>query len=235
VPEKSSSKRSQPPAGTHAGFAGGGTSIRNADTSGIKRKQMGDPPNMPPEQKPGHPYRTITTGLVLMIMALGKICEHRDKIPEVLPDKFDKDTGTSRASSSPTIRNGVPRSPLQSSPILYSSTGLPSPQDREPMQSHSRRSSLDGVLTPSSSPRAKNAKNLDVIPGLSYFAMATDIIGNQLGGNSLQHVHLNILAGLYHGQLGRVLESHAYISQACRSLLVILRPFVFPCLAWYRI
>ena len=103
------------------------------------------------------------------------------------------------------------------------------------MQSHSRRSSLDGVQTPSSSPRAKNAKNLDVIPGLSYFAMATDIIGNQLGGNSLQHVHLNILAGLYHGQLGRVLESHAYISQACRSLLVILRPFVFPCLAWYRI
>jgi hypothetical protein len=67
-------------------------------------------------------------------------------------------------------------------------------------------------------------RNLDVIPGLAYFALATDIIGNQLGGNSLQHVHVNILAGLYHGQLARVLESHAYIHQACRSLQVILRP-----------
>jgi len=32
------------------------------------------------------------------------------------------------------------------------------------------------------------------------------------------------LAGLYHGQLGRVMESHGYIAAGCRSLQVILRP-----------
>lgn len=67
-------------------------------------------------------------------------------------------------------------------------------------------------------------KNLDVIPGLAYFALATDVLGNQMAGNSLQHVHANILAGLYHGQLGRVMESHGYIAAGCRSLQVILRP-----------
>jgi hypothetical protein len=63
-----------------------------------------------------------------------------------------------------------------------------------------------------------------MMPGLAYFAFATDILGNQLGGNSLQHVHAYILAGLYHAQLARIMESSAYIANASRILQVILRP-----------
>jgi hypothetical protein len=67
---------------------------------------------------------------------------------------------------------------------------------------------------------------VDSIPGLEYFALATDVIGNQMGGSSIKHVYANIFAGLYHGQLGRVIESHAYIANACTTLQNIMRPYV---------
>ncbi|KAH8820897.1 hypothetical protein F5884DRAFT_661141 [Xylogone sp. PMI_703] len=179
------------------------------------------------DYKPGHPFRSISTALVLLILALGKICRHTSRIPDVVPDREHD------AYSSPHARNGHVSSSLQSSPIMSTaSSGLPSPQDGgERLYPRSRPSSVEPYArTPlegvSGYPQRTSSKlkNLDVIPGLAYFALATDIIGNQIGGNSLQHVHVNILAGLYHGQLARVLESHAYIHQACRSLQVILRP-----------
>lgn len=51
-----------------------------------------------------------------------------------------------------------------------------------------------------------------------------DIIGNQIAGTSLGHVQAQILAGLFHSQLGRVVESWAFIGLASRTLQVILRP-----------
>lgn len=57
-------------------------------------------------------------------------------------------------------------------------------------------------------------RNLDVTPGIEYFETATDILDSQLAGTTLRHVYANILAALYHGQLGRVLESYVYIRQA---------------------
>jgi hypothetical protein len=204
--------------GPAAGFVGGG-SHRNPESPGQKRKRSpatGEQheiiQNIWDQQKPGHPFRSISTALVLLVMALGKVCQWKGKIPDVVPDKDPQDT----ANYSPFVRNGHPPSPLQSSPAMST---LPSPQDG---QSRSRRTSIEGAY--GARGVSSRPKNLDVIPGLAYFAFATDIIGNQLGGNSLQHVHTNILAGLYHGQLARVMESHAYIHQACRSLQVILRP-----------
>jgi hypothetical protein len=81
---------------------------------------------------------------------------------------------------------------------------------------------------PSLPHRANHAKpkNIDVIPGLAYFAIATDTIGNQLGGHTLQHVQANILAGLYHGQLARIVESYAYIHKACNSIQILIKPKV---------
>ncbi|KAH6696645.1 hypothetical protein BKA61DRAFT_497754 [Leptodontidium sp. MPI-SDFR-AT-0119] len=117
--------------------------------------------------RPGRPFRTTSTALVLLVIALGQICIHGVRI--LLPDEIP-----SQASYQRRYRNPKPNA------------------------------------------------NQSIIPGLSYFALATDIIGNQVGGNSLLHVHVNILAALYHGQLARVLESHAYIHQACRSLQFIL-------------
>jgi len=171
------------------------------------------------EFKPGHPFRSISTALVLLVMALGTICEHQGRVPELASDRNSDDQ-----HDSPNVRNGYPRSPMQNSPILSTPTTLPSSPDVNSMHSRSRRGSLDGI--PQMPRHREKPKNIDVIPGLSYFAMATDIIGNQLGGNSLQHVHANILAALYHGQLGRILESHSYIFNACRSLETILKPWV---------
>ncbi|KAG9247379.1 hypothetical protein BJ878DRAFT_477472 [Calycina marina] len=205
--------------GPMAGFVGS-----HPDSPDHKRKRS---PIFAPEQavelqyiyefKPGHPFRSISTALVLMVMALGAICEHRGKIPYLASDEPPSDQGT----DSPIVRTSY-RSPTQQSPIFPTPTAIPGSPDVNASYSRSRRPSLDGGQY---MPRHREKlKNIDVIPGLSYFALASDIIGNQLGGNSLQHVHVNILAGLYHGQLGRVLESHAYIFNACRSLEVILKP-----------
>jgi hypothetical protein len=206
--------------GPSASFVGGGS--RNPESPGRKRKRSpastAEGSEVPSQSiwdhKPGHPFRSISTALVLLVMALGEICEHTKKIPDIYPDQIDDQTW-----ASPHMRNGHP---VQSSPTISTPTGLPSPQEGG-AHSRSRRTSLEG---PPFFPKRANpkARNLDLLPGLSYFALATDIIGNQLGGNSLQHVHANILAGLYHGQLGRVLESHTYIYNACRGLQVILRP-----------
>lgn len=224
-------KQRQPPSDrVQAGFLGG----RSVDSPGTKRKRSS--PAAPPtdsyeapnnldykpsnlDYKPGHPFRSISTALILMVMALGSVCLHKDKIPDLVSDR----EAEAWDGSSPASRNGNPRSPLQAQPGLPVPTGLPSPQEADRTQSRSRRTSLDGPPLRAGMMNQR-LRNLDVIPGLSYFAVASDIIGNQIGGNSLQHVHVNILAGLYHGQLGRVLESSAYIGIACRSLIVILNP-----------
>lgn len=215
IPESRAKNKPAPP----VGFVGSGA-FRNPDSPGQKRKRspasigVGDYADVPnfSDSKPGRPPRTITTCLVLLVMALGKICQHKGKIPDP-SDPFGE--RHSDYAASPIIRNGHPISPVQSSPTMSTPYGLASPQDG----ARSRRASLDVSFHPRLKPR-----NIDFIPGLAYFALATDILGNQNGGNSLQHVHANILAGLYHGQLGRVIESYGYISNACKSLQVILRP-----------
>ena len=205
-------------------------SSADSESPGAKRKRSPSPGEYIDMHNswgfiPGHPFRSITTALVLLVLALGKICKHKGKIPDVISDRDFRESDSAYGSS-PRLKNGYPTSPLRgycSPPTWGPPSSLASPNKGEPIQPQNRRPSAEpatfGAETLPLRPR-----NLDVIPGLAYFALATDIIGNQIGGNSLQHVHVNILAGLYHGQLARVLESHAYIHQACRSLQVILRP-----------
>lgn len=187
-----------------------------------KRSPAGDEPSpVTSFRKPGRPYRNVQSALVLVVLALGKICLHKGNIPEVVhePDDF--------ASNSPLVRNGVLASPVQGSPGQFApsqSSGLPSPKennDRAVMMS--RRSSLQGNL-PFNRASSTHKRNIDVIPGLEYFALASDIMGGDYGGFCLRHVYVHILSGLYHGQLGRVLESWEHISTASRKLQVVLRP-----------
>ncbi|KAK3378604.1 hypothetical protein B0H63DRAFT_252269 [Podospora didyma] len=184
-----------------------------------------------PTPKAGKPtfQRSINNALVLLVLALGKICLIKDKkIPDVVP------VGEP-SHGSPVVRNGHaagPPSPSQGSPPSYAShshsSGLPSPKEGAERSvggtGKSRRPSFQGSggLPPvkSGPPR----RNLDVIPGLDYFAYATDILGGQLAGTSLRHIHAYILAGLYHGQMGRVVESYAYIKEAGWALQIKMRP-----------
>ncbi|KAI8396497.1 hypothetical protein FOFC_21045 [Fusarium oxysporum] len=192
---------------------------------GSKRKRSpgpdgSEPPN-PVSQRIGRLDRSIHTALVLTVLALGKICLHRDNVPDVVHPTEPLPHG------SPAFRNGaIPPSRNQGSPPGYSSyshsSGLPSPKEQD-RNIHSRRSSIHGTDAFRSGYSLK--KNYEVIPGLEYFAYATDILGNHAGAyNNMKNVYANIFAGLYHGQLGRPMESFAFIHRASHKLQVIMRP-----------
>lgn len=60
--------------------------------------------------------------------------------------------------------------------------------------------------------------------GYTFFSAAIARLGCQVCGNTIQHVQAYVLAGLYYGQLTRILESHTYYSNASRVLYMILKP-----------
>ncbi|KAI1041745.1 hypothetical protein LB505_010259 [Fusarium chuoi] len=219
-----SQPRSAKPQTSKPTFAvGGGSSTPEA--AGSKRKRSpgpdGSEPPTPAPQRIGRPDRSIHTALVLTVLALGKVCLHRDNVPDVVHPTEPLPHG------SPALRNGaIPPSPNQGSPPGYSShshsSGLPSPKEQD-RNIHSRRSSIHGTGAFRSGYSLK--KNYEVIPGLEYFAYATDILGNHTGAyNNMKNVYANIFAGLYHGQLGRPMESFAFIHRASHKLQVIMRP-----------
>ena len=65
-------------------------------------------------------------------------------------------------------------------------------------------------------------RNMDVIPGIAYYAKAAEILGDQGDGNDLVHAQMFLLAGLYKGQLARVKESMSWITMAGRAILILL-------------
>lgn len=167
-----------------------------------------------------NPARSISSAIVLLCMALGKICLDKGKIPQLHGDQEIYTSHFNIYDNSPTV-SGFPNSPQFQNPSVNVSFGTNKVSDSDYKTSCSRRTSPD---TSRRDRKLLGLRNIDVIPGLVYFALATDILGNQMAGSSLQHVHANILAGLYHAQLARIMESAAYISNACRALQVILRP-----------
>ncbi|PON23525.1 hypothetical protein TGAM01_v207759 [Trichoderma gamsii] len=198
------------------------------EMTGAKRKRSPDPtvPVTPSSQRLGKPSRSIHSALILIVLALGKICLYQDEVPDVI---FPVDP---IPHGSPVSRNGVPPSPIQGSPPSFSnqshSSGFPSPRDQE-RGYQSRRSSIHGASSASGTGAVRAGyslkKNYEVIPGLEYFALATDILGNHLGAyNNMKNVYANIFAGLYHGQLARPLESFAFIHKASHKLQVLMRP-----------
>ncbi|EMT72603.1 Activator of stress proteins 1 [Fusarium odoratissimum] len=197
----------------------------NMLVAGSKRKRPpeldGFEPPTPSPPSPCRPDRSIHTALVLAVLALGKVCLHRDNVPDVVHP-----TEPVPHRSSALCNGAIPPSPSQGFPPRYSShsqsSGLPSPTEPD-RNIHSRRSSIHGTSAFRSGYSLK--KNYEVIPGLEYFAYATDILGNHTGAyNNMKNVYANIFAGLYHGQLGRPMESFAFIHRASHKLQVIMRP-----------
>ncbi|KKA29624.1 hypothetical protein TD95_000703 [Thielaviopsis punctulata] len=200
---------------------------RKHDSNEAFTKLFIEPPGC---QKFGKPPRTINSALVLMMLALGKICLHRDCVPDVVhEDQISGPTATSNSPSAVKSGGGVLSSPHQDSPKdIPGLRGGHSPSDRRSsLHAQTGKTNLGTINSTANAGVGSSAappKNMTVIPGLDYFAMALEIIGSQLGGNSLKHVHANLLVGLYFGQLGRVIESHAYIAAGSTILLNIMRP-----------
>ena len=66
------------------------------------------------------------------------------------------------------------------------------------------------------------ARNIDVIPGLAFYAEAAKVLGSQSDGNELIHAQMFLLAGLHKGQLARVRESMSWITTASRAIMHLL-------------
>lgn len=143
---------------------------------------------------------SIANAIVLLVMALGKICTHKGKLP------------------------GVPHPPNTSTSTPHNSfsDGLASSASAPSSPAHGRIAKLGEMQAAISSPTDPRGKNMDVIPGLAYFAQGADILGELPGGSSVSHVQANILAGLYMGQLARIIPAHYYFSNACRGCIVLI-------------
>ena len=146
------------------------------------------------------PY-TMSTATMLLILALGKICEWKEPVPAppAAPDG-------PAAVSPPSITFSQSPSPGQRP------AQLPKKGKGRPLPSAGHTDSSSDVHSGQKYPA--DVKNVDVIPGLAYFALAANILGDHDGENSLQMVQACLLAGLYHGQLGRPLQSYNYIFKA---------------------
>ncbi|KAG0131492.1 hypothetical protein HOY82DRAFT_608088 [Tuber indicum] len=183
--------------------------LHRRNSSSAKRKRsisgIGPTHSMPSSQgmgpSPQRIPRTLHSALVLLVMALGAICSHKRPIPGPL----------STLPNSPGFRTTTP--PFKTSGSSYHRAGSPFHLYNQ-QQQHSGR--LQGR-------QGRELKNIDVIPGLAYFVKAIDIMGVLSGGNELENVQICLLAGLYWGQLGRVLDSWKWINYACMGCQILVR------------
>lgn len=157
------------------------------------------------------------TAKILLVMALGRICEWREPLPGPVPDN-SKDPNLMLRPYSPRTDSPPPTYPLRQSPSSSShtttTTSAPSPITLGRFANSSPRSSVSELPA--------GARNVDVIPGLAYYAQASDILGNLTGYHELINAQCCLLAGLYAGQLANTLESLTWIqaaSRICRFLV----------------
>lgn len=123
--------------------------------------------------------RSLRNALVLLVLALGKVCAHHNPLPSPQSDRISRTNGSWGVHANGSFNS-------------YTS------DDNRP-------------------------RNVDLLPGMGYFAYATDIVGNQQGGNTVAHAQAMILAALYLSQFARVLESWSWINNACRVVLVLIK------------
>jgi hypothetical protein len=162
--------------------------------------------------------RSPSNAVIYLVLALGKICAHKESLPGPVQDRMlnAKQVLARQVSGSPGMHGSSPMStnvkPPPDSPKLtpnelHTPPGFP--RDKGRMGYRSRRSSFGG-----SSSSTQTAKNIDVIPGIAYYAKAAEILGEQSDGNDLIHAQMFLLAGLYKGQLARVKESMSWYTKA---------------------
>ncbi|KAL8990997.1 MAG: hypothetical protein Q9177_000476 [Variospora cf. flavescens] len=183
----------------------------------------GDPTYVPAQQ--GTDIRlehNMSTAIVLLVMALGRICECKKPLPG--PVYVVGDHPESMAALRPLYSPSRMQPNSRSPPIMEQSPKSSTYAGMNP----SIPSLLSGSRTESGSPRsaaddASGPRNVDVIPGLVYYAKATDVLGNLFGLNDLTQVQAHLLAGLFQGQLARTFESWSWIHSACIACRFLVR------------
>jgi hypothetical protein len=140
----------------------------------IKREVLGDTFGETYSSR-GLIEHSLSNAIILLVLALGKVCSYKDNLPSPQSDKCPRTDGA--------------------------------------WGSFNHSDSSDG----------DRLRNIDIMPGMAYYAYATDILGNQQGGNTVAHAQAMILASLYTNQFARVLESWARINNASRVIMVLLK------------
>ena len=166
-------------------------------------------------QSPGSPNplleRSPATAVVLLVMALGKICERRETLRGPVPQSSRDQFGNMPrpyGDSSPLFQ-------MRHSPSSSTFSNAHSPVNWARQAHLSPRSSIGEASSPK--------RNLDAIPGLAYYAQATDILGNLTGSHDITYVQCCLLAGLYAGQLANSVESLVWIQSASRGCCILAR------------
>ncbi len=153
---------------------------------GIKRKRSGSNLDGLPAGR-GEIERSLHNAIVLLVLALGKVCSHTDPLPAPQNDRH---------------------------PYVHSEWGY----IRNSPHPNGSFNSVNSETSDEDRP-----KNIDLLPGMAYYAYATDILGNQQGGNTVTHAQAMLLAALFLSQYARVLESWNWINNACRIALVLIK------------
>ncbi|KAL5335029.1 hypothetical protein BJX70DRAFT_336133 [Aspergillus crustosus] len=190
------------------------------DARGAKRKRSGETMQYPPGYNTSMPTgapqkveKTLFNAIIMLILALGRICEVRD---EPIRGPCTDQVIDYRNEPTPIT---PPRGPI--SPTGLESMGPPQSSFYSPYQKHS-------VSTPSvtdesliSLPDPPHLENIDTIPGLVYYQYATKILGNFQGATSLRYAQATLLASLFTGQLAHPFHSYSWIAQAARACQVL--------------
>ncbi|PIG81835.1 hypothetical protein AARAC_011562 [Aspergillus arachidicola] len=153
---------------------------------------------------------SVHNAIILLVLALGSICEANpvpgpvtdyivDFRQQIIPGPAGSDYGPHPQGGSYVINNCSPTSPPLTGGPRTGTGKLPRSQDNQ------------------------NLKNVDVIPGLAFYAYATQILGSIQGSNGLLHIQAALLAGLYTGQLAHPSQSHGWFHQASRACEVQIR------------
>lgn len=206
------------------------------DAQGIRGTSV-DPTSASTRPRVG---KNIDNAIVLLVMALGAICEHKSPLPGPIMDQNVEDY---RDQYIPAPLGPLPpRPPLPPmNGVAHPANGVLSPPNSDSIVPHNSAYAphFQHTQTYSSEPDPKqnlsrrtisathseygHVKNLQVIPGLALYGYATTILGLLQGGVELQHIQAGLLAGLYAGQLAHPFQSHGWICQAARACQVLVR------------
>jgi hypothetical protein len=154
-----------------------------APVHGVKRKRSSSNLEGGLAGGRGEIERSLRNAIVLLVLALGKVCSHTEPLPAPKNDRHPYVTEYGCHRASPHLNGSF----------------------------HSETSNED------------RPRNIDLLPGMAYYAYATDILGNQQGGNTVAHAQAMLLAALFLSQYARVLESWSWINNACRIALVLIK------------
>ena len=141
---------------------------------------------------------SVANAIVLLVLALGKVTSYREPLPG--------------PASTAAMRTSTPAS------AMYSDLPMPASTPSSPFNN---QVILNGTV-PNPNQASPQGKNMDIIPGLAYFNVAADILGELPGGTDVSHIQAYLLAGLYMGQLARIIPSHFYINKACIAAQILI-------------